>query len=63
LKGIWITIVAPTNQEIMGPLRIKEYQGVVEYLTSTPKGIPKGGHTVVQVHILLEIIRHLKWMN
>jgi len=55
--------VAPTNQEVMGPLRRKEYQGVVADIITTPKIIPIGEHIVAQFHPLLGNIGGLGWMS
>jgi hypothetical protein len=55
--------VAPTNQDVTGPMRRKEYQGVVADITSTPKSIPIGEHTVAQAHPLSGNIRGLEWMH
>jgi hypothetical protein len=55
--------VDPTNQEATRPLREKEYQGVVAYITITPKDIPIGENTTTQFHILSGSIRGLGWMT
>jgi hypothetical protein len=42
---------------------MKEDEEVVADTTSTPEGILKGGHTIVEVHLLPKIIGYMKWMN
>jgi hypothetical protein len=51
------------NQEVTGPLRRKEDQGLVEDITNTPKRIHIGENTVSQVHPLLGIIIGMGWMS
>jgi hypothetical protein len=41
----------------------RENQGVLVDTIITPKGTPRGGHIVVQVHLLPEIIGYLEWMK
>jgi hypothetical protein len=63
LKRSWIRKVYPTNKGARGPLMRKEEKEVVTEITNIPIGIPKGGHTTIQVHLLPESIRDMKWMN
>jgi hypothetical protein len=55
--------VTPVNQEVTGSLMRRENQGVLEDTIITPKGTPRGGHMVVQVHLLPKRIGDLEWMN
>jgi hypothetical protein len=55
--------VTPVNQEFIGPLMRKGNKGVFVDTIITPKDTPRGGHTVVQAHLLPEIIGDLEWMN
>jgi hypothetical protein len=55
--------VAPENQEATGPLKIREGQGVVADITTTPKIIIIGDHTISQVHLLSGSIGDLGWIS
>jgi hypothetical protein len=50
------------NRESLDFLR-EEDQGVLVDTIITPKVTPRGGHTVVQAHLLPESTRDLEWMN
>jgi hypothetical protein len=41
----------------------EEDQGLLVDTIITPKVSPRGGHTIVQSHILPESTRYLEWMN
>jgi hypothetical protein len=55
--------VAPTNKEATGPLREREYQGVITDITITPKDIPIGEHIEAQFLPFLGNIGGPVWMN
>jgi hypothetical protein len=55
--------VTPVNQEFMGLLLKRGNQRVLEDTIITPEDTLRGGHIVVQAHLLPESIGDLEWMN
>jgi hypothetical protein len=55
--------VDQANVEVTGLLMRKEEPKVLEYITTTPRGIPIRYHTNAQVHPLSGRTRGLGWMS
>jgi hypothetical protein len=72
MKLMWsLEIIENKLYKVSGSIKLGSHRSPYEeireisvtYITNTPKDIPKGGHTIVQFHLLLESIGYMNCMK